>query len=128
MSALAFAIGSLGCAAVNDLVFKKFADGRRPVGLYMTIIGIVWGGVFLNLALWSEGGFGAVPAEFWRYALFAGAFSAVANVGSTPIFPTAHLIASGEISGDACTVRIDGYSTDPLRPGDFSGRLDTTKR
>ena len=35
---------------------------------------------------------------------------------------------SGEISGDACTVRIDGYSTDPLQPGDFSGRLDTTKR
>ena len=61
-------------------------------------------------------------------ALNGSLFSAVANVGSTPIFPTAHLIASGEISGDACTVRIDGYSTDPLRPGDFSGRLDTTKR
>ena len=39
-------------------------------------------------------------------------FSAVENVGATAKFPEAHLIASGEISGNACTVRIDGYSTD----------------
>ena len=55
-------------------------------------------------------------------------FSAVENVGATATFPEAHLIASGEISGNACTVRIDGYSTDAERPGDFSGQLDTTKR
>ena len=55
-------------------------------------------------------------------------FSAVANVGANGEYPAAHLIASGEISGLACTVRIDGYSTDPLRPGDFSGQADMTKR
>ena len=55
-------------------------------------------------------------------------FSAVENVGATAKFPEAHLIASGEISGNACTVRIDGYSTDAERPGDFSGQLDTTRR
>jgi hypothetical protein len=55
-------------------------------------------------------------------------FSAVANVGATASFPAAHLIASGEISGTTCTLRLDGYSTDPLQPGDFSGRADLTKR
>jgi hypothetical protein len=55
-------------------------------------------------------------------------FSAVADVGATAEFPSAHLIAAGEISGSACTVRIDGYSTDPLRPGNFSGQANTTKR
>ena len=55
-------------------------------------------------------------------------FSAVENVGATAKFPEAHLIASGEISGSACTVRIDGYSTDAERPGDFNGQLNTTKR
>ena len=55
-------------------------------------------------------------------------FSIVANVGATAEFPAAHLIAAGEISGAACTVRIDGYSTDATRPGDFNGRADMTKR
>ena len=55
-------------------------------------------------------------------------FTAVENVGATAKFPEAHLIASGEISGSACTVRLDGYSTDAVRPGDFNGQLNTTKR
>ena len=55
-------------------------------------------------------------------------FTAVENVGATAKFPEAHLIASGEISGSACTVRLDGYSTDAERPGDFNGQLNTTKR
>jgi hypothetical protein len=55
-------------------------------------------------------------------------FSAVADVGATAEFPSAHLIAAGEISGSACTVRIDGYSTDPLRPGNISGQAEMTKR
>ena len=67
-------------------------------------------------------------AETLGGAMNGSLFSAVANVGATAEFPAAHLIASGEISGLACTVRIDGYSTDPLRPGDFSGQADMTKR
>ena len=55
-------------------------------------------------------------------------FSAVADLGATAAFPTAHLIASGEISGSACTVRLDGYSTDATRPGNFSGQANMTKR
>ena len=61
-------------------------------------------------------------------ALNGNVFSIVEDVGATAKFPAAHLIASGEISGSICTVRIDGYSTDALAPGNFSGRLDTTKR
>ena len=61
-------------------------------------------------------------------ALNGNLFSIVEDVGATAKFPAAHLIASGEISGSTCTVRIDGYSTDALAPGNFSGRLDTTKR
>jgi hypothetical protein len=55
-------------------------------------------------------------------------FSAVKDVAATPKFPATHLIVSGEINGDACTARVDGYSNDPLNPGNFGGRLDTTKR
>ena len=55
-------------------------------------------------------------------------FSVVKTVSATPKFPSAHLIVSGEIRNEACTARVDGYSTDPLTPGDFGGRLDTTKR
>ena len=67
-------------------------------------------------------------AETLSGAVNGSLFSAVANVGATAKFPATHLIASGEISGSVCTVRLDGYSTDPLRPGDFSGQADLTKR
>lgn len=55
-------------------------------------------------------------------------FTATANLGATPRFPAARLIVTGEFSGSSCTARVDGYSTDPLVPGDFSGRLETTLR
>jgi len=55
-------------------------------------------------------------------------FSVVKDVAATTKFPEAHLIVSGEINGSICTARIDGYSKDPENPGDFGGRLDTTKR
>jgi len=55
-------------------------------------------------------------------------FSAVKDVSATAKFPESHLIVSGEINGSICSARIDGYSKDPENPGDFGGRLDTTKR
>ena len=67
-------------------------------------------------------------AEILSGSVNGSLFSAVADLGPTAKFPAAHLIASGEISGNACTVRIDGYSTDAEMPGNFNGRLDTTKR
>lgn len=67
-------------------------------------------------------------AETLSGAVNGSLFSVVANVDATAGFPAAHLIAAGEISGSACTVRIDGYSTDATRPGDFNGQADMTKR
>ena len=55
-------------------------------------------------------------------------FSAVKDVGATVKFPAAHLIVSGEIVGTTCNARVDGYSNDPLKTGNFSGNLKTTKR
>jgi hypothetical protein len=55
-------------------------------------------------------------------------FSATKPVPATPAFPAAYLILSGEFRGESCTVRVDGYSTDPVNSGNFSGQLDTTKR
>ena len=55
-------------------------------------------------------------------------FSAVKDVAATVRFPAAHLIVSGEITGATCAARVDGYSADPLQPGNFGGRLETTKR
>jgi hypothetical protein len=69
----------------------------------------------------------------WGAEVLAGAvngrvFSAVKTVAATTRFPAARLIVSGEFSGEACHARVDGYSTDPLNPGNFDGRLETTKR
>ena len=69
----------------------------------------------------------------WGAEVLSGAvqgriFTATANLGATPRFPSARLIVTGEFSGNSCAARIDGYSTDPLVPGDFSGRFDTTLR
>ena len=125
--------GSDGGSATNvngnyggnfDVCFAPSAVSNGVAGATVCDAGLVnvyvTNGTARIVGLWN--------AEVLSGALNGSLFSAVANVGSTPIFPAAHLIASGEISGDACTVRIDGYSTDPLQPGDFSGRLDTTKR
>lgn len=67
-------------------------------------------------------------AEILTATLNGQVFSAVKTVPATVRFPTAHLIVSGEINGARCTARVNGYSTDPLQPGDFSGNAETTKR
>jgi hypothetical protein len=67
-------------------------------------------------------------AEVLTTTLNGRIFSAVKEVAATVKFPAAHLIVSGEIVGETCTARVDGYSTDALNPGNFGGRLDTTKR
>lgn len=67
-------------------------------------------------------------AEVLTATLNGTVFSAVKSVPATTKFPASYLILSGDIRGDACTVRVDGYATDPLNPGNFSGQLETTKR
>ena len=107
-----------------DLCFEPGADTNGTTAATVCDAGLVnvyvTNGTAQVVGLWG--------AETLSGAVNGSLFSIVANVGATAEFPPAHLIASGEISGTACTVRLDGYSTDPLRPGDFSGRADMTKR
>ena len=67
-------------------------------------------------------------AEVLTATLNGQVFSAVKPVPATTLFPAAQLIVSGEIHGETATARVDGYSTDALNPGNFSGQLETTKR
>ena len=67
-------------------------------------------------------------AEVLTATLNGQVFSAVKPVPATVLFPAAQLIVSGEIHGETATARVDGYSTDALNPGNFSGQLETTKR
>lgn len=56
------------------------------------------------------------------------AFTAVGEVSARLAFPAAHLIVSGDVGGSSCSARVDGYSSDPARPGNFTGNLSTTRR
>ena len=67
-------------------------------------------------------------AEVLTGSLNGNVFSVVKGVSATAKFPDSYLIVSGEINGEICTARVDGYSTDALNPGNYSGRLETTKR
>ena len=78
------------------------------------------GGAVEIVGLWG--------AEVLAGTLNGRIFSAIKEVAATSQFPASHLIVSGEIVGEACTARVDGYSTDPLEPGNYSGTLTTTKR
>ncbi len=72
------------------------------------------------IGLWS--------AEVFTTSLNGSVFSVARTVPATLVFPEAYLILSGEIQGEACTVRINGYSRDAENPGDFSGLLNATRR
>lgn len=67
--AILFALASLLCAAVNDMLFKLYARKRRPVGIYVATIGLVWAAVFAAL------GPPSALAATWRATLFWGIFS-----------------------------------------------------
>ncbi len=67
-------------------------------------------------------------AEVLTATLGGQVFSAVKDVPASPKFPAARLIVSGELTADACTARVDGYSTDLVDPGNFSGQITATKR
>ncbi len=55
-------------------------------------------------------------------------FTAVGEVSARLEFPPAHLIVSGDVRGSSCSARVDGYSTDSTRPGNFTGSLAGTLR
>ena len=60
--------------------------------------------------------------------LTGSSFTAVGEVSARLDFPSAHLIVSGDVGGSSCSARVDGYSTDATRTGNFTGNLSTTRR
>ena len=48
---IVFALGALVCAALNDIVFRKYASLRLSVGWYVFTIGFSWALLQLLLAV-----------------------------------------------------------------------------
>ncbi len=78
-SSVFFALLSLLCAGVNDVVFKRYATKDRSRGVYVFGIGLVW--AFLQLAYGGLRGFDVVLSETTLvYGLGAGVLLALSNI------------------------------------------------
>jgi len=73
-----FAILSLSFAGVNDLVFKKYGQERRPVGLFLACVGVIWTVFFLFLGVARQ----TLHLDSATLVIgsIAGLFSALANI------------------------------------------------
>jgi len=69
-SGLPFALASLLCAGVNDLVFKKQATSGQGRGQYIAIVGMVWAVTFAAAAVFA--GHRQVTAAAVKWGLLAG--------------------------------------------------------
>jgi drug/metabolite transporter (DMT)-like permease len=80
MVAVFWALASMLCAALNDLLFKHFTRGHGSIGLYVVVIGFVWSVFFFIAggAQWTLPGLD--ETLFWRYSLLSGLLSAAANI------------------------------------------------
>lgn len=78
MYAIGWALISMGCAALNDFVFKLYGRKPRPIGLYFALIGLVWFLAFAGrLPPWAAC-CQDTPALAW--GIVAGIFSALSNL------------------------------------------------
>ena len=66
--------------------------------------------------------------EVLNGTLNGSSFTAVGDVSARLDFPAAHLIVSGDVGSSSCSARVDGYSSDSTRSGNFTGNLSTTLR
>ncbi|MFZ2655078.1 MAG: EamA family transporter [Victivallales bacterium] len=75
---LTYAICSLGFAGVNDVVFRKYGQKSRPVGILLALIGIVWASFFFTMAAVK----GRLEIDLATVVMgsVAGIFSASANI------------------------------------------------
>jgi drug/metabolite transporter (DMT)-like permease len=73
-----FALGSMFCAGLNDLIFKKYAARNRSKGAYIALIGTIWALFFYVIGSLSGGlKFGS---ESVSYGLIAGTMNIIANI------------------------------------------------
>jgi hypothetical protein len=85
-----------------------------PVSLYVEngsvqIVGI-WGGEILTAPLSGS------------------TFSAESSLSARGNFPASRIIVAGDIGNASSSSRVIGYSTDPARPGSYSGNISATRR
>lgn len=73
-----FALGSMFCAGVNDLIFKRYVSKVRSKGIYLSMIGIVWALIFYAVSL-ASGGL-VFNAQTVIYGVICGFFSIAAQV------------------------------------------------
>ena len=102
------------------LAFKPSASEALPAGDSGLVNVYVKDGRVQVAGLWG--------GEVFETEQNGNTFTAVADVGARGTLPAAHLIVTGETESSRCSGRVDGYSTDPAAPGDFSGTFETTKR
>ena len=72
-----YALLCLVAAAVNDFVFKLYARKKRPQGIFVSIIGVVWL-IYLLVSHSFPSDFELMPTIFW--GCLSGFFSAAGNI------------------------------------------------
>lgn len=78
--AILFSLCSLGFAGFNDMLFRRYGQTNRPVGLFVALIGVIWASFFAALG-WLKGGLGLTVS-----ALAIGSVAGVCSAASNLIF------------------------------------------
>ncbi len=73
-----FALGSMFCAGLNDLIFKQYVARERSKGAYIALIGVIWA-LFFYVMGTSSGGL-KFDHESVSYGLISGTVTIVANI------------------------------------------------
>ena len=73
-----FALGSMFCAGLNDLVFKQYVTRERSKGAYIALIGAIWALFFY--AMGSVSGEMRFDHESVSYGLISGGVLIIANI------------------------------------------------
>lgn len=76
--AILFSLCSLGFAGFNDMLFRRYGQTNRPVGLFVALIGVVWAGFFAALG-WFKGSL-ALTVSALAIGSVAGVCSATSNL------------------------------------------------
>lgn len=75
---VAYALASLACAGLSDVVFKRFSSADRSRGLYVAGIGVTWT-LLQGAVAWASAGVPHWTADLLAYGLAAGILVALSN-------------------------------------------------
>ena len=77
-AAVGFALASLACAGLTDVVFKKYSAVARSRGIYVLGIGVVWSAAQAAIVA-AGGGLAQMDAQTVGFGLVAGLLVALSN-------------------------------------------------